>query len=329
MERKWFIGIDISKLKLDVVILDISKKKAQLHFIVSNNSNGFITMKKKLLKAGVDFDSAFICLEYCGVYGLELGLYLDQLCEYCFCSALQIKRSLGITRGKNDKLDAIKIANYCYRYRDELKPQKMPNETLLKLRSLLGERARIVGYRKVERQILNDQVTNFNKSMIERSKERELALSKDIQTIEKEIEEVLKENIEINTNYKLIRSVSGIGMINAVAMIIYSNNFKAINNARSFACYCGVAPFEYSSGTSIRGRTRVSKMANRQMKALITNAARSAVVHDPELRIYYKKKINEGKSHGCVLNAVKFKLITRAFAVVKRGTEYVTLRNAG
>lgn len=329
MKRKWFIGIDISKLKLDVVLLNVLTKKTEKHFIVSNDSKGFVSMKKKLVKNGVDLEGAFICLEYCGVYGLNLGLFLDNTCDYCFCSALQIKRSLGITRGKNDKLDALKIANYCYRFQDELKAQKMPNETLIKLRSLLGERERVVGFRKVERQIQNDQATDYNKSTIERSIEREKEFSADIIAIEKEIEVVVKENVGIHKNYDLLLSIKGIGMINAIAMIICSNNFEGIDNARSFACYCGVAPFEYSSGSSIKKRTRVSRMANKQMKVLITNAARSAIIHDPELRIYYKKKREEGKSHGCVLNAVKFKLITRAYAVIKRGTAYVILRNAG
>ena len=329
MKRKWFIGIDISKLKLDVVLLDVLTKKILKHFIVSNDLKGFLSMKKKLVKIGVDLEVAFVCLEYCGVYGLDLGLFLDDTCDYCFCSALQIKRSLGITRGKNDKLDALKIANYCYRFQDELNPQKMPNATLLKLRSLLGERERVVGFRKVERQIQNDQATDYNKNTIARSVDREKEFSADIRAIEKEIEIVVEENFDIKKDYDLLLSIKGIGMINAIAMIVCSNNFKGIDNARSFACYCGVAPFKYSSGSSIKKRTRVSRMANKQMKVLITNAARSAVVHDPELRIYYKKKMEEGKTHGCVLNAVKFKLITRAYAVIKRGTAYVILRNAG
>ena len=329
MKKKWFIGIDISKLKLDVTLLDVLTKKASLHSVVTNDIKGFQSMVKKLLKAGVILDEAFVCLEYCGVYGLKLGLFLEKTCDYCFCSPLQIKRSLGITRGKNDKLDALKIANYCYRFQDELKAQNMPSAVLLKLRSLLRERDRVVGFRKIGRQIRSDQATDYNKSTIARSIDREEQFSADIKEIEKEIEQTIKEDDSIQTNYSLLLSISGIGMINAVAMIICSNNFEGIDNARSFACYCGVAPFEYSSGSSIKKRTRVSKMANKQMKVYITNAARSAIVHDPELRLYYKKKREEGKSHGCVLNAVKFKLITRSYAVIKRGTAYVKLRNAG
>ena len=71
-------------------------------------------------------------------------------------------------------------------------------------------------------------------------------------------------------------------------------------------------------------------MANKTLKADISQAAKTAIVFDPCLKSYYERKREEGKSYGCVLNAVKFKLIERAFAVVKRGTPYVdTMRYAG
>jgi transposase len=73
----------------------------------------------------------------------------------------------------------------------------------------------------------------------------------------------------------------------------------------------------------------VSNLANKRMKADLTNAARSAIVHDPEMLIYYKRKRAEGKEYGTVINAVKFKTITRAFTVIKRGTPCVKLRQAG
>ena len=97
-----------------------------------------------------------------------------------------------------------------------------------------------------------------------------------------------------------------------------------------FYPFCGLtAPFENRSGTSYRGKTRVSHLANKQIKANLSNAARSAIQNDPELRLYYDRKAKEGKEHGVIMNAVKFKLITRVFAVVKRRTPFVKLRQAG
>ena len=329
MKNKWFIGIDISKKTLDIVIYDQENKKAKKYFKVSNDNKGFKEIVKTFRIEKIKLTEAFICLEYCGVYGLSIGFFLNNKIDFCFCSPLHIKRCLGLTRGKNDKLDAFKIARFCYLYRDELTPSSMPTEIMLKLKNLIGERNRVVKSSIIEKQVIKELSGNLERKTINRAKKRLKNLLIDIKIIEQEIIELIKADNLINENYKLLQSIVGIGLINAVMMILCTNNFNGITNARSFACYCGVAPFEYSSGTSIRGKTRVSNLANKKMKADLTNAARSAVVHDPELRIYYKRKRDEGKAHGTVLNAVKFKIIARAFAVINRQTPYVKLRQAG
>ena len=96
-------------------------------------------------------------------------------------------------------------------------------------------------------------------------------------------------------HFRLITSVVGIGMITAIAFLIYTQDFTAFENGRQFACYAGVAPFEYSSGSSIRGKTKTSPLANRKMKALLSNCASAAVQHDPELKAYYQRKVKQGK----------------------------------
>ncbi len=329
MKRNWFIGIDISKKTLDIVIYDQEKQKSKKHFKVTNNLKGFKEIIQKLKAEGINLKEALICLEYCGIYGLELGLFLETRIDFCFISPLHIKRSLGLTRGKNDKLDAYKIARFCYLFRDELSPTKMPSKTMIKLKTLMAERNRVVKAAKIEKQVLKEFSNQLDQKGTKRIKQRIKLSSEDIKAIESEILQLIKKDIKLEENYNLLLSITGIGIVNAVMMILSTNNFEGITNARSFACYCGIAPFEYSSGTSIRGKTRVSNLANKKMKADLTNAARSAVLNDPELRIYYKRKREEGKAHGTVMNAVKFKIITRAFAIINRRTPYITLRKAG
>ena len=329
MKRSWFIGIDISKRTLDVVIYDQENKKARAHFKVPNDTKGFRKMIKLFKADKVDFDSAFICLEYCGIYGLEIGFFLEKKIDFCFCSPLHIKRSLGLTRGKNDKLDAFKIARFSYLFKDELSPSSMPTATMLKLRNLMSERCRAVKAATIDKQVLKELSGQLDRGAILRARRRLKVSTVDISAIEKEIVALIMGDPELKKNYDLLISITGIAIVNATMMILCTNNFEGITNARSMAYYCGVAPFEYTSGTSIRGKTKVSNLANKRMKANLTNAARSAIVHDPELRIYYKRKREEGKAHGTVLNAVKFKLITRAYAVINRGTPFVKLRQAG
>src|SRR5690606_32546247 len=108
------------------------------------------------------------------------------------------------------------------------------------------------------------------------------------------------------------------GQVTAWYLIIITGEFQRITNPKSFACHSGVAPFEHSSGTSIKGRTKVSKLANMRMKTLLHLAALSAVRCNEELKHYYLRKVEEGKNKMSVLNAVRNKLITRAYACIKQ-----------
>lgn len=90
-----------------------------------------------------------------------------------------------------------------------------------------------------------------------------------------------------------------------------------------------MAPFEHSSGTSIRGKTKTSNLANREVKVYLTRAAITAISWDPQIKAYYKRKTGEGKHKASVINAVRAKIIARCFAVIKRKLHCVTLRCIG
>ena len=102
-----------------------------------------------------------------------------------------------------------------------------------------------------------------------------------------------------------------------------------LTDSRKLACYSGVAPFVYESGTSIRGRTGVSKFANNELKKVLHMAAISSVKHNPDLKQYFQRKVLEGKNKMSVINAVRNKLLHRVVAVIKRGTPYkIQLENS-
>ena len=150
------------------------------------------------------------------------------------------------------------------------------------------------------------------------------ALKEETKQIEAVIEELINKNEELKTNYDLLISVKGIGFATAVHMLIITENFTKFEfDARKFACYCGVAPFKHKSGTSIKGRTKTSYLANRKIKSLFTMAAISAIQHDPQLKNKYEQKINEGKPKMAAINMIRFKLIERIFCVIKRQSPYI------
>ena len=137
------------------------------------------------------------------------------------------------------------------------------------------------------------------------------------------MDELILEDESFARNYLLLTSIKGIGHVNAINTLLHTNNFACFENARQYACYIGIAPFGHTSGTSIKGKPKVSKFGNRLLKADLTQAARSAVQWDAEIKEYYLRKEAQGKEFWVIMNAVKFKLVCRMFAVVTRGTPWV------
>jgi transposase len=150
-------------------------------------------------------------------------------------------------------------------------------------------------------------------------------LSQPIKAIENEMHQLIEEDASIKENYQLATSVKGIGLIVGVSLLVYTNNFTKFKTWRQFASYAGTAPFSYESGSSIKGGKRVNNMANKTIKALLSNAAASNIQYDPEMRLYYEKRIKEGKNKMLVQNIIKNKVLARVFAVIKRGTSYVNI----
>ena len=158
--------------------------------------------------------------------------------------------------------------------------------------------------------------------MVSHCKKTLNAVQTDIERIEQAIEQVVKEDSQLSEQCTLATSVPGIGTITALNMIVATSEFKRIAEAKKFACYAGVAPFEHTSGSSIRGRTRVSKMANMTLKKLLHLAAMSAIQYCEEMKAFYQRKVAAGKNKMSVINAVRNKLISRVFACINNKRMY-------
>lgn len=148
------------------------------------------------------------------------------------------------------------------------------------------------------------------------------AINLDLAKTEKAIDSLIDRDPELKRLFRLVTSVSGVGKITATQIIIATNEFKDINEAKKFACYSGVAPFAKESGI-FKGKPRVSHMANKKVKTLLHLSALVAIQHNQELRTYYDRKVNqEKKNKMCVINVIRNKLILRIFACVKQNRKY-------
>ena len=252
---------------------------------------------------------------------------------FLLVAGLEIKQSLGIVRGKNDKADAKNIAKYGHRMRDEITPTKLSSDDELSLKRLLSLRERLVKQRSGYKASLKEQkrvlVQKDNKTLFSTQEKMICYLTKQIDEVEKEMNEIMNKNESMLKNYELLRSINGVGPQTALFIIAYTANFTKFKNYRKFASYCGIAPFQNQSGTSIRGKTKVSNLANKKIKSLLDMSAKSSIQHNTEMKLYYEKRIAKSKNKMSTINIIRNKLLSRMFAVVNRNEPYVdTLKYA-
>lgn len=324
MHFKNVIGIDVSKAKFDLALIKGEDLRTMVSAEFENSRKGIVHLEEFIKKNSLQKDETLICMEHTGIYCRLLSQYLTEQQYHVWLEMpVQIIRSLGLQRGKNDKIDARRIAEYAYQKRDQAVLWEPPREVLQKIHDLLALRDRLCQARTM----LNVPIQEYKQCGFEETadmvkqncKSTLTSLDKEIVKVEQEIEKMINNDDNLNKKYNLARSVPGIGKITAMFLLYYTNEFKQYNNAKQLACYCGVAPFTHMSGTSVRGKTRVSNFANKQIKKLLHLAAMSAIRTDSELQAYYKRKVGEGKNAMSVLNAVRNKLILRICAVISRG----------
>jgi transposase len=223
----------------------------------------------------------------------------------------------------------MRIAQYAYRRREEVTTYQLPEKSINRIRQLLSLREKLVkqcaGYEASLKDMSDFIESSENKVLVSAQRNMIKALAKEIDNVEKEIDRVLEDSPEIMSNYKLITSITGVGRQTALYLIVVTNNFLSFDDHRKLASYAGVAPFANTSGTSIKGRTKVSPLANRKLKSLLSACAISAIRHDPEMKIYFNRRTEKGKHKMNSINAVRNKLLARVFAVIRRGTPYVPL----
>lgn len=321
----YFFGVDVSKKTVDITCI-INQEIVHRQF--TNDAEGMQELLQWLAKLSIVFEQTLFCMETTGLYCFVLTEFLtsnkiDTWIEH----AAQIKKASGVSRGKNDKVDSKRIATYATKNLDRLHLWKPMDTTLQKIKHLAALRERLVITQKRLMTPIKEFEDVGNKAMAKMLtkaiKSSLAAIEKDLKNLEANIIGIINEDDNFKQLYKLITSVVGIGFVTAMNLIIYTNGFTVMKDARKLACYCGVAPFEYSSGSSIRGRTRVHFMANKKLKCNLHMASLTAVKLDADLKAYYERKVAEGKSKMSVLNAVKNKLLARVVAVVNKQELYV------
>jgi transposase len=330
-EVKFYLGMDVSKLWIDITIMCVlnHQKQPTITERFDNDAAGMKALDKWLRKHQVSFDeNSLLVIENTGVYHRVVW-------EYCSTNGLplyignatHIKWSFGIARGKNDKIDSQRLCTYAFKNADELKATPILNPVFLRLKDMITARSRLVVQKNSIKVYLGELRLSNNKEtqlIIEQAHKAALeGIKESIKIVEKQIHQIIAEDPAIKNNYELLLSVPGIGHLTAVYIICCTNNFICKITGKQLASYAGVAPFSNTSGTSIKGRDKVHKMANKDLKKLLHMGAISAITHIAEFKDYYQRKVKEGKHEQSVINAVRSKIALRAVAVINKQEKYV------
>lgn len=326
MKFKNVVGIDASKATLDAVLF-----QGQYHRQFQNTPAGFKQLAKWVVKySGQPIDQILFCCEHTGLYSLELSAYCaGQKIPLAMVSGLEVKKSRGMRRGKSDRIDAEELAQYAFEKQYKLRLYHLPSSTILKLHRLASLRRRLVtqraGYQSSLREYARVLTKKDNPVFFQIQQKMIAELSKSITNVENEMYALINTDSVLKRQFELIQTIKGVGPVIAVMLIVYTAAFSKFDTWRQFATYIGTAPFEYESGTSIKGSARVHYLKRPELKSLIHMGASSAILCDSELKAYYKRRLEKGKSRMSTLNIIRNKILSRIFAVVHRDSPFVPL----
>lgn len=318
-QKEIIVGIDVSKSTIDVCIL--SGENYKIKNEVRSIKSFFSKIKKQQECALI------VGMENTGYYNWPCyQVFLELNITVFIISPFHLKRSLGLMRGKNDRIDAQRIAKFINLHKVELNPSILPRKEIRSLQALFAQRNRLIETIKrisvpaAELAFIAEK--EIWKGIVQSNEKLISNIKKQVLEIEQRMMDLINGDSSLKIQFKHLTSVQGVGKVLAWAMLIKTNEFKSMNNPRKLACYAGVVPFDFQSGTSINKRPRVSVMADKALKKLLHMAAMRAIQLTGDLKNYFNRKVAEGKNKMCVLNAVRNKIVARICAVVNKQKNY-------
>lgn len=326
--KKTVIGIDISKKTLDWCVME-GKDVAGYHKTENTMDAIDEKLREVLQKGCCNVGEVLVCAEFTGRYIYPLVL----ACHKCGVdlwleSGYNVKCEARKERGKDDRTDARRIAEYGRKNQDDARIYHLPSESIATLRDLLSERALYCSQRAAHKGQLRDMRDYMAPEAYTARAVRQLTLIREMDRLIEEVDgsmaDIIASDPELKRQRELLLSVPGIGAVCAAALIAITAGFSLFDNGRELCCFAGLAPFAYTSGTSIRSKRRVSGRADHELKALLHMCAMTAAIRvkSSSFAEYYHRKVDEGKNKMSVLNAVRAKLMLTAFAVVRDNTPY-------
>jgi len=310
------LGIDISKAKFDVVLLHQGKQR---HKVFSNTLDGFSKLQAWLIKQQVS--QLHACMEVTGVYGENLAMYLYNAgYTVSMVNPARIK-AFGIsqlTRNKTDKVDAQVIALFC----QTLVPEAW-SPLPVEVRELQALVRRLDALMQMHQQETTRLHSGAHPAAVLASIQRVIAhLDQEMKTLKVAIEQHISQHSDLQQQQELIASIPGIGALTAAKILAEIPQLKSFSSARQAAAFAGLTPKQRISGSSVRGRTHLSKMGSARVRKALYLPAVACLKWNPLLQELYQRLRQRGKHSMAVLGAVMRKLLHLIYGVLKSGRPF-------
>ena len=303
MKKLLSVGIDVSKDTLDVCLLS---KDNSRNLQVTNNRKGMNSLKQKLQ----EIDSIPIVIEATGGYHYDITFFLQEKGFQVFViNPLITKRYLqsSIRKVKTDKADALILARIGVN-------EALSLYTETKLEVLRKKKVRLLHFYQKKSQEISTKISNSKNVGLFDSIELE-----SLQRIKKSYQqEILHVKKELVKSLELIpQKIRGVSEVNHKAIAIELGNLKRFSNKRQIVAFAGLDPSIKESGTSVKGRSRLSKRGSKTLRHFLYQSAWGVMMHNPKYKKFYDKKRTEGKHYFTCLSAVARKLLCQIYFELK------------
>jgi len=309
------LGIDISKAKFDAAVLLADNKVKTKKF--DNKINSFLALIEWLDKIGIqDFHA---CMEATGNYGQALATYLDELgYQVSVVNPAQIKgfSQSGLARNKNDRADSILIARFCRAINP--KPWKPAPLHIQELQSWVRRLEALQAMEQQEKNRLGVASAHVKASIETVIKH----LGQEIKAVQERIKGCIEEHQELRDNQALLETIPGIGQATISRVLAFIGNAADFRNAKHLSAFLGLSPRQHQSGSSVQGRTRLSKTGNGGLRKAFYMPAIVAKQHNPIIRAFCEKLKKAGKSMMVIIGAAMRKLVHLIYGVLKTGKAF-------
>lgn len=333
MEFQFIVGVDMSKEWFDFCLLD-RRFNSLSQGRVENTKQAILQFIAQILaqlgQSGMD--KVVLCMEHTGVYVKHLAkTWMQQGGRLSLVHARKVSQQMAGQAGwveKTDQLDAQRLAHYGIRFSDQLELWQAKGITLERLQAYQRQRERIIKVIKLlEAPLKESRVFDEDEvyqDLLKNQAQSIKVLKEDLKSLERNLNRLIEQDEQLAPLFKLVCSVEGIGPVTARELLIATQCFTRFesNQGKAFARYAGVIPLKRQSGKRLRKKERIPSQANKTIKSLLTMGATALIGTQSELGHYYRRKLQEGKDHLCVINAIRNKIILRVFAVVRNQVMY-------